>query len=78
MSRVGDTPVVAYEPLLTPAALLDELPLSDAMVETVERSRAEVRAVLDGADDRLLVERSPGPRRAANPPQGQQTTAKDR
>lgn len=55
MSRVSDTRVVAYEPLLTPAALLDELPLGDAMAATVERSRAEVRAVLDGADDRLLV-----------------------
>jgi 3-deoxy-7-phosphoheptulonate synthase len=55
MSRVSDTRVVAYEPLLTPAALLDELPLGDARAVTVERSRAEVRAVLDGADDRLLV-----------------------
>jgi 3-deoxy-7-phosphoheptulonate synthase len=55
MSRVSDTRVVAYEPLLTPAALLDELPLGDAKAATVERSRSEVRAVLDGADDRLLV-----------------------
>jgi 3-deoxy-7-phosphoheptulonate synthase len=55
MSRVSDTRVVAYEPLLTPAALLDELPLDGAMAATVERSRAEVQAVLDGADDRLLV-----------------------
>ena len=55
MSQVSDTRVVACEPLLTPAALLDELPLGDAMAARVERSRAEVRAVLDGADDRLLV-----------------------
>ena len=55
MSRVSDTRIVAYEPLLSPAALLDELPLGDAEAETVERSRAEVRAVLDGDDDRLLV-----------------------
>jgi 3-deoxy-7-phosphoheptulonate synthase len=53
--RASDTRVVTYEPLLTPAALLDELPLGDAMTATVERSRAEVRAVLDGTDDRLLV-----------------------
>ncbi len=46
---------LAYEPLLSPAALLDELPLDDAWAAAVERSRAEVRAVLDGADDRLLV-----------------------
>jgi len=55
MSRVSDTRIVAYEPLLSPAALLDELLLGDAEAETVERTRAEVRAVLDGSDDRLLV-----------------------
>ena len=55
MSQVSDTRVVACEPLLTPAALLDELPLGDAVAATVERSRDEVRAVLYGADDRLLV-----------------------
>ena len=30
MARVSDTRVVAYEPLLSPAALLDELPLDEA------------------------------------------------
>jgi len=59
MPRVSDTRVVAYEPLLSPAALLDELPLGDGTAATVERSRAEVRAVLDGADDRLLVVAGP-------------------
>jgi 3-deoxy-7-phosphoheptulonate synthase len=55
MSRVSDTRILAYEPLLSPAALLDELPLGDAEAQTVERTRAEVRALLDGQDDRLLV-----------------------
>jgi 3-deoxy-7-phosphoheptulonate synthase len=50
-----DTRIVGYEPLFTPAALLDELPLGDKATTTVERSRAEVRSVLAGADDRLLV-----------------------
>ena len=59
MPRVSDTRVVAYEPLLSPAALLDEFPLDDAREAAVERSRAEVRAVLDGADDRLLVVSGP-------------------
>jgi 3-deoxy-7-phosphoheptulonate synthase len=59
MSRVSDTRIVGYEPLLSPAALLDELPLTGAQQETVERTRAEVRAVLDGADDRLLVVTGP-------------------
>ncbi len=59
MPRVSDTRVVAYEPLLSPAALLDELSLGDARAAVVERSRSEVRAVLDGADDRLLVVSGP-------------------
>jgi 3-deoxy-7-phosphoheptulonate synthase len=59
MSRVSDTRIVGYEPLLSPAALLDELPLGEARQETVERTRAEVRAVLNGADDRLLVVTGP-------------------
>jgi len=59
MSRVSDTRIIGYEPLLSPAALLDELPLSAAQQETIERTRTEVRAVLDGADDRLLVVTGP-------------------
>jgi len=59
MSRVSDTRIVGYEPLLSPAALLDELPLAAAQQKTVERTRTEVRTVLDGADDRLLVVTGP-------------------
>ena len=59
MSRVSDTRIAGYEPLLSPAALLHELPLGDAQQVTVERTRAEVRAVLDGTDDRLLVVTGP-------------------
>jgi 3-deoxy-7-phosphoheptulonate synthase len=44
---------------LSPAALLHELPLGAAQQETVARTRAEVRAVLDGTDDRLLVVTGP-------------------
>ena len=59
MPRVNDTTIAGYEPLLSPAALHDELPLTDAEQETVERTRTEVRAVLDGTDDRLLVVTGP-------------------
>jgi 3-deoxy-7-phosphoheptulonate synthase len=59
MSRVSDTRIVGYEPLLSPAALLHELPLGATQQETVARTRAEVRAVLDGTDDRLLVVTGP-------------------
>lgn len=60
MQRVSDMRVVAYEPLLSPTALLHELPLCNSMATAVELSRAEVRAaVLDGADDRVLVVAEP-------------------
>ena len=55
MSSVWDTRIVNYEPLLSPAALQDELPLQAAEAKTVEVSRADVRGVLDGTDDRLLA-----------------------
>ncbi|MFD1213851.1 3-deoxy-7-phosphoheptulonate synthase [Arthrobacter sp. GCM10027362] len=42
-------------PLPSPAELLDELPLPAELAAAVERGRAEIRAVLDGVDDRLLV-----------------------
>src|SRR5579859_8213578 len=55
MFRTSDTRIVGYEPLLPPAALLDELPLGDKAAAMVERTRAEIKAVLAGEDDRLLV-----------------------
>jgi 3-deoxy-7-phosphoheptulonate synthase len=47
--------VVSYEPLLAPAALLDELPLEDGLAKSVEQARADACSILDLADDRLLV-----------------------
>src|SRR5262245_33171973 len=55
MTRTSDTRITGYEPPLSPSALLDQLPLGDEATTTVEQSRGEVRAVLDGSDDRLLV-----------------------
>jgi 3-deoxy-7-phosphoheptulonate synthase len=55
MPSTSDTRVTGYEPLLAPAALLDELRLTDEAAQTVKRTRGEVRAVLDSSDDRLLV-----------------------
>ena len=59
MPHTSDTRILGYEPLLSPAALLEELPLGAAESDMVERSRSEVRAVLDGEDDRLLVVAGP-------------------
>ncbi len=53
--HTSDTRILGYEPLLAPAALLQELPLGATRADTIEQGRADVRAVLDMADDRLLV-----------------------
>jgi 3-deoxy-7-phosphoheptulonate synthase len=53
--HTSDTRVVRYEPLLAPAALLDELPMGDALAGAVGQARAQVRSVLDQTDSRLLV-----------------------
>ncbi len=42
-------------PLAAPRELIEELPLSDEHVNMLLRGRAEVQAILDGSDDRLLV-----------------------
>src|SRR5215471_19925308 len=55
MPHTSDTRVQAYDPLLAPAALLDELPLDDALAKNVEQARVDICSVLDHVDDRLLV-----------------------
>src|SRR5689334_12898072 len=54
-SETRDVRVASIRPLLPPAILLEELPLSDAAAETVSRGRDAVRAIIAGRDDRLLV-----------------------
>jgi 3-deoxy-7-phosphoheptulonate synthase len=52
---VRDQRIERVEPLVAPNQLLEELPLSDDQAEVVLRGRAQVHAVLDRDDDRLLV-----------------------
>ena len=52
---VRDRRIERVEPLVSPADLLDELPLADEQVRVVLAGRSEVHAILSGADDRLLV-----------------------
>jgi 3-deoxy-7-phosphoheptulonate synthase len=47
--------VSRFDPLPTPGQMVGELPLTDAAAAVVERGRDEVRAIMDGVDDRLLV-----------------------
>ena len=54
-TRTDDTRIGAVRPLISPALLLDELPISDEALNVVERARHEISDVLHGRDDRLLV-----------------------
>jgi 3-deoxy-7-phosphoheptulonate synthase len=51
----SDLHIGAVQPLPTPRELLDEQPLGDQRAQLVESSRLDIRAIIDGADDRLLV-----------------------
>lgn len=51
----SDLRIRAQKPLIAPAVLEDELPLSDAGAELITRTRAEAADIVLGRDDRLLV-----------------------
>ncbi|UOE18083.1 3-deoxy-7-phosphoheptulonate synthase [Thermobifida halotolerans] len=55
MPSTNDTRVVSYQPLVAPHDILAELPMGPERTALVEDARAEVKRVLDGEDDRLLV-----------------------
>jgi 3-deoxy-7-phosphoheptulonate synthase len=47
--------VARFEPLPAPQDLIAELPLDSRSAAVVDRGRDQVRAIMDGVDDRLLV-----------------------
>ena len=53
--RTRDLRVENIRPLLPPAILVEELPVSEAASQTVSRGREEVAKILWGEDDRLIV-----------------------
>lgn len=55
----SDLRIRAQKPLIAPAVLEDELPLSDNGAALVARTRRDVASILTGADDRLLVVAGP-------------------
>ncbi|HMM86386.1 3-deoxy-7-phosphoheptulonate synthase [Azohydromonas sp.] len=54
-TRIDDVRIDAVRPLITPALLQEKLPVPEAALMLVEDTRAQVAAVLDGRDDRLLA-----------------------
>jgi 3-deoxy-7-phosphoheptulonate synthase len=53
--RVRDQRIERIEELVSPGALLEDLPLGEERESAVVRGRGEVGNVLDGTDDRVLV-----------------------
>ncbi|HET9808717.1 MAG TPA: 3-deoxy-7-phosphoheptulonate synthase [Candidatus Limnocylindria bacterium] len=53
--KTRDLRVEGYRPLIPPAIMLDELPLSDAGSRTVASARDELVRILDHDDDRVIV-----------------------
>src|SRR4051812_1518359 len=51
----NDLHVAGFQPLISPHELLAELPLAPAHAKLVQDSRDQVRRVLAGQDDRLVV-----------------------
>jgi 3-deoxy-7-phosphoheptulonate synthase len=54
-TRLDDVRILEVRPLISPALLQYELPADESVQAFVERSRAEVAAVVHGRDPRLLV-----------------------
>ena len=53
--KTDDLRIVKTHPLLAPAILAEEIPLTEAASGKVYESRRAIEAILDGKDDRLLV-----------------------
>jgi len=53
--QTSDLRIESLRPLIPPAILLEELPLSEASSMVVTRARDEIVRILNGEDDRLLV-----------------------
>ena len=54
-TRIDDVRIGAVRPLISPALLLDELPVPAATQTLVEDTRRAIGDILHGRDDRLLL-----------------------
>ncbi|MGE0858348.1 MAG: 3-deoxy-7-phosphoheptulonate synthase [Gammaproteobacteria bacterium] len=54
-----DERIAGYRPLIPPAILMEELPVSEQASTTVNQARREAEAIVRGQDDRLLVVTGP-------------------
>ena len=54
-SKIIDLNLVRSDKLLTPAELIEKLPLTSEIEETVFRGRKQIRKILDGEDSRFIM-----------------------
>ncbi|MEM6884806.1 MAG: 3-deoxy-7-phosphoheptulonate synthase [Verrucomicrobiota bacterium] len=54
-TQIDDTRIAALRPLIPPAILLEDIPLSEKAARVVSTSRQEISDVFQGEDDRLVV-----------------------
>ena len=54
-SQHDDTRIANKRPLLSPAILIEEIPLSERATTIIDTGRTESAAILNGDDDRLIV-----------------------
>lgn len=50
-----DVHIAELRPLISPAILMEELPLSDNAAELISDTRKDIANIFNGKDDRLLV-----------------------
>ncbi len=55
MKNTDNLRIINLRPLISPALLLDEIPISNAACTTVQQSRRNIIDVLNSNDDRLLI-----------------------
>ena len=55
MQKTDNLRIKAIHPLILPALLIEELPITAAVASTVNLARLAARDIIHGQDDRLLV-----------------------
>ena len=55
LQATDDLRIANLRPLLPPAILMEELPVTEKASETVAAARRDIGAIMDGEDDRLVA-----------------------
>lgn len=53
--KTDDVHIAEIRPLVAPAILMEEMPISDSSASIISKARADIANIYNGSDDRLLV-----------------------